>query len=389
MICGKRPKRLRIIATSDLHGHFTTSSEGSMEDAASIASSFRAIGDETLLLDCGDMLTDSAEGWYFSLPGHEKILEELISNAGYDALVPGNHDLQRALTLTKLPYTACNINGCASVHPYILSVRGDIKVAIIGAITAETRAFPDGIWIMPPAESMRHTIDNVIRHHNPDVTIGIIHAGREETEEILRAVPELTVAIYGHDHIPAIFTTPSGTVAINPGKQGMNVVDCILENGEHNCRLTPIGNTGSNQAGLIPDHIRSDINNTINAVITHDGDDFLRHSLHDVIRREVPDADVTAIYPLPETAERLAGISADILYNILPYDDYAGRWRMTGKELRESCLDLMTHDGSGELKDNRIYTVGVDCHTFPAASQASPLSLQQLLLEYLAKKECR
>lgn len=46
-----------------------------------------------VLLDCGDLLTDSAQTVMMS----PERLGELTVSAGYDALVPGNHDLGREL----------------------------------------------------------------------------------------------------------------------------------------------------------------------------------------------------------------------------------------------------------------------------------------------------
>ena len=100
-------------------------------------------GDQVLLVDDGDAIQGEAIGTLSS----GKAVAELMSKAGYDVAIPGNHEfdygMENFLEIagnSTFPYICCNLmkDGETVLEPYMIFDKGGKKIAFIGVTTPRT-----------------------------------------------------------------------------------------------------------------------------------------------------------------------------------------------------------------------------------------------------------
>lgn len=147
--------KLVILHTNDIHGRAVTE-EGVWGYAAiaQVKKDLEANGAQVLLLDAGD----ASQGTPLVNLEYGKSAFEFMNAAGYDAAVPGNHELDwgidnllQNVEVASFPVLAANItdkvSGEAKFVDHVIFEKGSFKVGVFGLDTPEamTKTHPDKV----------------------------------------------------------------------------------------------------------------------------------------------------------------------------------------------------------------------------------------------------
>ncbi|MBA3658568.1 MAG: 5'-nucleotidase C-terminal domain-containing protein, partial [Gemmatimonadales bacterium] len=229
---------LRILATTDLHGHI----EQVPRLKAVFDSLAAACGCPTLRLDGGDEM----QGTLLSNATGGRSTIDVLNRLGLAAAVVGNHDLdwsvdslRSRMTESRYPWVVANVYDSASggrpvwAQPYRLLSAGQLTVAVVGYITADTRALVKadrvaGLRIGHGAIALKAVLDTV-RARRPDLTVLLAHAGATCARavcggEIVDLAAELErgrvdLILAGHTH-RVVETVAGGIPILEAGRYG-------------------------------------------------------------------------------------------------------------------------------------------------------------------------
>ncbi len=216
---------LRILQTTDLHGHF----EGVGEEDAGwlrLATLINKKGAEagernTLLIDCGDTI----QGSFTSAHSQGMIAVAMLQHLRYDVWAPGNHELdfgveQMARLTDRAGAMVVNGNlrliraGYERQFPaFRVFDRGGLRVAVIGANSGYLDNWHWGEhvtgWQVESAVSMlERELQRLSMIPGLDLIVLAIHQGWQpndprgvnEVVEIARRFPEIDLILGGHTH---------------------------------------------------------------------------------------------------------------------------------------------------------------------------------------------
>ena len=108
-----------------------------------IRNTLESKGDQVLLVDDGDAI----QGEPIGTLSEGKAVADLMSKAGYDAAIPGNHEFDYGMETfleiagsSTFPYICCNLmkDGEPVLEPYMIFDKGGKKIAFIGVTTPTT-----------------------------------------------------------------------------------------------------------------------------------------------------------------------------------------------------------------------------------------------------------
>lgn len=210
---------MEIVATADLHGLLPLS-----------------LPRRSLTLDAGD-LRGGPEGFAVWEGGADP-LPGRIRSLGYDAIAPGNHDLDlgpelfsRYVRETGIPVLAANMEG---LEPYVLFRRDGMKVAVVGLTTpASARYLYPPLTFSEPLTALRSAM-KLLETESPDMVIGLFHIGLDESAELVREVTGLDLVICGHVHVKEPTVRREGKVTLVNPRYGA-IIDMT------NSRVEPFG----------------------------------------------------------------------------------------------------------------------------------------------------
>ena len=239
--------KIKVIETSDVHGHFFPYDfmekkpiRGTLTRANSyIKQQRKKYGDDHfLLIDNGDILQGQPCVYWsnYVMPENENIAASVINYMKYDAETVGNHDIEpghkvydKWIREVRCPLLGANIvkeeykNAAArpehiytGLQPYSVHYKDGVKIVVIGMITP---AIPNwlnkSIWKGLEFEEMtacaKKWIKYVKEYEKPDLIFGLFHSGLDggiktdeydenATESVAREVPGFDVIFFGHDH---------------------------------------------------------------------------------------------------------------------------------------------------------------------------------------------
>lgn len=229
--------RLKIVQTSDIHGNFYPYDFILKQDAAGSLARVHAFvqkkreiyKDNLILLDNGDILQGQPTAYYYNYIDtvSPHVAAEMMNYMGYDAGNMGNHDIETGRSVfdrwTKdchFPVLGANIidraAGKPHFKPYEVLERDGVKIVILGMITPAIPVWlSENLWHGLRFDDMEDTARRwmkVIREkENPDLVIGIFHAGQDAilmggkyrenaSVNIARNVPGFDIILMGHDH---------------------------------------------------------------------------------------------------------------------------------------------------------------------------------------------
>ena len=240
--------RMKVIETSDVHGHFfpwdfmnDKPIKGTLTRANTyILREREKYGDHLLLIDNGDILQGQPCVYWsnYVMPTDENLAASVINYMKYDAETVGNHDIEpghkvydKWIREVRCPLLGANIvkEGTTSktspaspasiydgLQPYSVHIVDGVKICIIGMLTP---AIPNwlnkSIWKGIEFEEMVACAKKWIRYikenEQPDLIFGLFHSGLDggivtddyeenATKSVAEEVPGFDVIFFGHDH---------------------------------------------------------------------------------------------------------------------------------------------------------------------------------------------
>lgn len=229
--------KLKILQTSDVHGNYypydfihRREAAGSLARVHAFVQKKREIYKENLiLLDNGDILQGQPTAYYYNyidtVAPH--LAAEMMSFMGYNAGNMGNHDVETGRAVfdrwsgdCRFPILGANIidttTGETHFKPYEVLERDGVKIVVLGMITPAIPVWlSENLWKGLRFDDMEETARKwmkIIREkENPDVVIGMFHAGQDAqlmggkyrenaSVEVARNVPGFDIILMGHDH---------------------------------------------------------------------------------------------------------------------------------------------------------------------------------------------
>ncbi len=275
--CGENQKKenisISIIETTDVHGSFfpydlvkENQRKGSLASVHTYVDSLRKTSSNIILVDNGDILQGTPDIYfanYIDTTGNHK-LAEMLNFMKYDASSVGNHDIEAGPAVYDkfnkniiFPLLAANaldsISNEPYFEPYTIIEKDGIKIAIIGLITpAIPKWLPEQLWSGIYFEDMiisaQKWVDIVKQEHNPELIIGLFHAGVDATYGskdtisaynenasvlVARQVAGFDAIFTGHDHHKQVFKAKNlnnkDVWILNAGAHAANIAQLDID----------------------------------------------------------------------------------------------------------------------------------------------------------------
>lgn len=280
--------RLKVIETSDVHGHFFPYDfmerkplKGTLVRANTYINKEREkFGKENLLLiDNGDILQGQPCVYWsnYVMPEDENLAARVINYMQYDAETVGNHDIEpghqvydKWIREVRCPLLGANIvktgsdgkadpkNIYEGIQPYSIHYIDGVKIAVIGMLTP---AIPNwlnkSIWKGMEFEEMTSCAKKWIKYlkevERPDLIFGLFHSGKDggivtpdyeenATAAVAKEVPGFDIIFFGHDHQVhnEWITNNDGqqVLIIDPSCWAQNIAEAEIELTYENGKLT-------------------------------------------------------------------------------------------------------------------------------------------------------
>ncbi|MBD3308521.1 bifunctional metallophosphatase/5'-nucleotidase [candidate division KSB3 bacterium] len=233
--------KLKIIETSDIHGSFfpydfiqAKEVSTSLAQISTYVKKQRAKPDQhVILVDNGDILQGQPTVYYYNFEKTDTphICAQIMNFMHYDLGVVGNHDIEaghavydKLVEEFQFPWLAANAvkteDGQPYFEPYTVIEKDGITIAVLGLITPWIPHWlPENLWEGMAFEDMiatsRKWVQHIQEHEQPDLLIGVFHAGVDYTYKGMTAetpnnenasqlvaeqVPGFDVIFVGHDH---------------------------------------------------------------------------------------------------------------------------------------------------------------------------------------------
>ena len=229
--------KLKIVETSDIHGNYDPYDFILRHEAAgSLARVYEFVQkeretykDNLLLLDNGDILQGQPCAYYYNYIDTISLhlAAEVLNYMKYNAGNMGNHDVETGRAVfdrwagdCNFPILGANIidtvTGKTHFKPYEVLERDGVKIVVLGMITPAIPVWlSENLWKGLRFDDMEETARKwmkIIREkENPDLVIGLFHAGQEAFKmsgkynenaslNVAKNVPGFDIVLMGHDH---------------------------------------------------------------------------------------------------------------------------------------------------------------------------------------------
>lgn len=232
---------LKIVETSDVHGaifpYDLRSDRPSNSSLAQVMTYLRQERSNTdqhvILLDNGDILQGDPIVYYYNFEKTDTthLYADVMNYMQYDAGTVGNHDIETGHDVydkfndeLNFPWLAANAvrtaDGKPYFKPYTMIEIGLLRIAVLGLITPSIPNWlPEKIWegmeFHDMIESARKWVKEIKLREQPDMIIGLFHAGVDYTyagqnadsyknenasKLVAEQVPGFNIIYVGHDH---------------------------------------------------------------------------------------------------------------------------------------------------------------------------------------------
>lgn len=248
-----------ICHTNDIHARMLEGTYDGMGMAKISAKvdSVRSEKENVLFVDAGDIF----HGQTFATLSTGATVARAMNAAGYNLMVPGNHDFdygyERLLELEKMlnfPVISANVvyedTGERVFRPYIIKNMSGVRVAVFGLSTPETeyKTHPknvEGIEFLDPSESAREMVGEL--QGRADVIVALVHLGVDKSShytssKVAEEVDGIDLFIDGHSHtfLPEGMEA-GGSLIVSAGEYGKNLGMVTIE--KNSCPMCPLAIT--------------------------------------------------------------------------------------------------------------------------------------------------
>ena len=400
--------KLKIVETSDIHGNYYPYDFILRHEAAgSLARVYEFVQkeretykDNLLLLDNGDILQGQPCAYYYNyidtISPH--LAAEVLNYMKYNAGNMGNHDVETGRAVfdrwagdCNFPILGANIidtvTGKTHFKPYEVLERDGVKIVVLGMITPAIPVWlSENLWKGLRFDDMEETARKwmkIIREkENPDLVIGIFHAGQDAllmggkyrenaSQEVARNVPGFDIVLMGHDHtreLKKIKNVEGDSVLImDPASKGGVVanadVTLKLRKGKVVEKhisgvLTEMKNYTANkdfmarfapQFSDVRDFVSKKIGSfteTISTRPAYFGSSAFIDLIH-MLQLEITNAEISLAAPLSYDTEISKGdVFVSDMFNLYKYENMLYTMKLSGKEIKdalEMSYDLWTN----------------------------------------------
>lgn len=273
--CGMNKKngtvRLKVIETSDVHGHFFPYDfiehkplQGTLARVHTYVERQRKeYGDNLLLIDNGDILQGQPTCYWtnFVMPQDENVAASMVNYMRYDAETVGNHDVETGhevydkwIREVRCPLLGANIvtkdEKKPYVEPYAVLEREGVKIAILGMVTPTIPCWLNeelyrGLEFQEMVSCAKYWVKRIQEQEKPDLILGLFHSGLEggikmeggieenASRRVAEEVEGFDAIFFGHDHMVhnMRIKNPKGeeVVCIDPSCYALNVAEATFE----------------------------------------------------------------------------------------------------------------------------------------------------------------
>ncbi len=236
-VIGEITPHLSIVTTADLQsnifGHEVDSDPsgqpeiiGGMDRIASLAHRVRSQVDGELLVSTGD---DLMGAFYATFGGVPEIIS--MNMAGYDVVVPGNHEFDqgvevyaKAAAYANFDIVAANLDVSGTdleniIKPGVIKVVDGVSVGIFGLITPALKSVcnvGDSISVDGDLSGVAAKMVNSLRAQGAQIVIALSHCGTVLDRQTASTTSGLDLIVGGHSHeyIYETVTRPDGKPCI-------------------------------------------------------------------------------------------------------------------------------------------------------------------------------
>ncbi len=391
----KKEVILNIIETSDVHGSYfpydfitRKPQNGSLARLSSLVNERRSqYKDAFMLVDNGDILQGQPIAYYYNYidTKTEHVCASMLNYLRYDLGNMGNHDVEpghavydRWVSQCKFPVLGANIIDTKTNKPYLppykVLEREGVKVAVLGMITPAIPSWlPEQLWSGLRFDDMettaRHWVKIIKEKENPDIIIGLFHAGPEGnrlgdaiengSEIVARNVPGFDVVFMGHDHqrhCRKVVNAAGDSVLITgPSNAARCVSDVMIKVVKKNGKLVkkevsgqiteldayPVDQafmkTFDPQYRATIDFVSRKIGRMSSTISSKDaffGPSAFIDLLHQ-LQMDLTGAEISFCAPLSPTAEIKEGdIYVSDMFNLYRYENMLYTMKLSGKEIK-------------------------------------------------------
>ena len=389
--------KLKIVETSDVHGNyypynFITRHEwkGSLARIYSFVQKEREQYKENLiLLDNGDILQGQPTAYYYNYIDtvSPHLCSEMMNFMKYDAGNMGNHDVEtgravfdRWIATCDFPVLGANIidtsTGKPHLAPYKVLERDGVKIVVLGMITPAIPAWlSENLWKGLRFDDMEETARKwmkIIREkENPDLVIGLFHAGQEAFKmsgkynenaslNVAKNVPGFDIVLMGHDHAreckKVMNVAGDSVLIIDPASNGIvlsNVdVTLKLKDGKVQSKEIKGELTETEAYGISEDFMKrfapqyetvqkfvsKKIGTFTESISTHPaffGPSAFIDLIH-TLQLDITGADISFAAPLSFDAEIKKGdVFVSDMFNLYKYENMLYVMTLSGKEIKD------------------------------------------------------
>lgn len=403
--------KLKIVQTSDIHGNyypynFITRQEwkGSLARIYSfVQKERRQYKDNLILLDNGDILQGQPTAYYYNyidtLSPH--LCAEMMNYMKYDAGNMGNHDVETGHTVfdrwigtCDFPVLGANIIDTSTGEPYLppykVLERDGVKMVVLGMITPAIPAWlSENLWKGLRFDDMEETARKwmkVIREkENPDLVIGLFHAGQEAFKmsgkynenaslSVARNVPGFDVVLMGHDHArecrKVMNIAGDSVLIIDPASNGVVVsnvdITLKLKNGKVVDKDIRGGLTSMEEYGISEDFMKhfaaqwESVNGFVSKKIGTFTESIFSHSsffgpsafidLIHTLQLDITGAEISFAAPLSFDAEIKKGdVYVSDMFNLYKYENMLYVMTLSGQEIKD-FLEMSYYMWTNQMK---------------------------------------
>lgn len=409
-LAANRPdtQRLVIIETTDIHGSFfpydfitDKAVDGSLAQVSTILAQERAKADQQVVyLDNGDNLQGQPSVYYYNFEDFNSthLLTEIFKYLKPDATIMGNHDIEaghpvydKMVKEMPVPMLAANAvrtdNGEPYFKPYTMIERGGVRIAVIGLVTPWIpnwlpSQFWSGMRFDGMAASAQKWMKVVREKENPDIVIGLFHAGmgtgsandgENGSKYVAMTVPGFDFIFIGHDHnkYNETLTGPDGRTVRIMGAQNacrsiaQAKVDLVLDKAtglykidKVDAQVKDIAGTPVDQAFVsafqkqfdaVKAYVSRPIGKMNGIITTRDsmfGDSAFVDLIHNIQLELTRDdsfglnkAEISFAAPLSADAQIPTSVDGTLyvrdMFNLYKYENFLYTMNMTGKQIKD------------------------------------------------------
>lgn len=389
--------KLKIVETSDVHGNyypynFITRHEwkGSLARIYSFVQKEREKYKENLiLLDNGDILQGQPTAYYYNYIDtvSPHLCSQMMNFMKYDAGNMGNHDVEtgravfdRWIATCDFPVLGANIIDMSTGKPHLASYkvleRDGVKIVVLGMITPAIPAWlSENLWKGLRFDDMEETARKwmkIIREkENPDLVIGLFHAGQEAFKmsgkynenaslNVAKNVPGFDIVLMGHDHAreckKVMNVAGDSVLIIDPASNGivLSNVDVTLKLKDGKVQSKDIKGelTETEAYGISEDFMKrfapqyetvqkfvsKKIGTFTESISTHPaffGPSAFIDLIH-TLQLDITGADISFAAPLSFDAEIKKGdVFVSDMFNLYKYENMLYVMTLSGKEIKD------------------------------------------------------